>query len=118
MESSARVALVTGASSGFGRAIATLLAKNGFRVFGTSRKPEGAGSDGYPMVRLDVTSDESVRECVRSVLDQAGRLDLVVNNRGLCPLGGRRRDLHRGGEGAVRDELLRCHAGDAGSPSR
>lgn len=79
---SPRVALVTGASSGFGRAIATVLAKNGFRVFGTSRKPEDAESDGYQMLGLDVTSDVSVRACVRSILDHAGRLDLVVNNAG------------------------------------
>ncbi len=66
MESS-RVALVTGASSGFGRAIASLLSKNGFRVFGTSRKPETAESEGFRVLGLDVTSDESVRACVRSV---------------------------------------------------
>ncbi|MGD0638269.1 MAG: SDR family NAD(P)-dependent oxidoreductase [Nitrososphaerales archaeon] len=81
MESS-RVALVTGASSGFGRAIATLLGKNGFRVFGTSRKPEGEATEGFQLLALDVTSDESVRACIRSILDQAGRLDLVVNNAG------------------------------------
>jgi len=81
MESS-RVALVTGASSGFGKAIAVLLSKNGFRVFGTSRRPEVAQPDGFQMLSLDVNSDESVRACVSSVLDQTGRLDLLVNNAG------------------------------------
>ena len=82
-----RVALVTGASSGFGRAIAALLSKNGFDVFGTSRRPESPDSDGFRMLALDVTSDESVRACVRSVLDRSGRLDLLVNNAGFVVSG-------------------------------
>lgn len=86
MESS-RVALVTGASSGFGKAFATTLAKNGFRVFGTSRKLEGPGSDGFTMLQLDVTSDESVATCVGNVLEAAGKLDLLVNNAGFVLAG-------------------------------
>ncbi|MGA2664926.1 MAG: SDR family NAD(P)-dependent oxidoreductase [Nitrososphaerales archaeon] len=82
-----RVALVTGASSGFGKAIATLLAGNGFDVYGTSRRPERPESDGFRMLALDVTSDESVSACVRSVLDGAGRIDLLVNNAGFVMSG-------------------------------
>ena len=68
----ARTVLVTGASSGFGRAIASLLSKNEFDVFGTSRNASGRVVDGIKMLRLDVTSDESVHDCVQEVLARAG----------------------------------------------
>src|SRR2546426_6157322 len=72
-----KVALVTGVSSGIGQATASLLVDRGFRVFGTMRKP--SGTDGQlanvERVRLDVRDEESVRSCVRTVLDRAGRID-------------------------------------------
>jgi len=78
-----RVVLVTGASSGIGQATARLLAREGFRVFGTSRKPS---ADGVEMVALDVTSDESAKACVESVLKRGGRLDALVNMLGHAKL--------------------------------
>jgi NAD(P)-dependent dehydrogenase (short-subunit alcohol dehydrogenase family) len=77
-----KVALVTGASSGFGRLTARLLATKGFRVFGTSRKrlPDEAGVE---MVELDVTVPESVASCVDAVLSRAAGLDVLVNNAGV-----------------------------------
>ncbi|MEM3087425.1 MAG: SDR family NAD(P)-dependent oxidoreductase [Halobacteria archaeon] len=78
----ARVVLVTGASSGIGQATARLLAREGFRVFGTSRKPAAGKVDGVEMVPLDVTSEATVRECVETVLNRAGRVDGLVNNAG------------------------------------
>lgn len=74
-----RVVLVTGASSGIGQATARLLTREGFRVFGTSRKPS---ADDVEMVALDVTSDESAKACVENVLKRGGRLDALVNNAG------------------------------------
>jgi NADP-dependent 3-hydroxy acid dehydrogenase YdfG len=53
-----KVALVTGASSGFGQLTAGLLAEKGLRVFGTSRRPN-ANPPGVEMLELDVTSTES-----------------------------------------------------------
>ena len=77
------VVLVTGASSGNGRAIATLLSQRGYRVFGTSRRPaETEVSPGFDLLELDVCSDDSVRDCVAGVLERAGRLDVLVNNAG------------------------------------
>jgi NAD(P)-dependent dehydrogenase (short-subunit alcohol dehydrogenase family) len=80
--SGAKVALVTGASTGIGRAIAEQLARDGLRVFGTSRKPAGAAPDRVEMIPLDVCSDESVRSCVSGLLERAGRIDVLVNAAG------------------------------------
>ena len=82
------VALVTGASSGIGRASAEALAKAGFTVFGTSRKPVNGGPDGVTMLISDVTNDESVKRLIDDVLARKGHIDLLVNNAGLGLLGG------------------------------
>ncbi len=75
-----KVALVTGASSGFGKLSATMLTQSGYRVFGTSRKEHSASS--VSMLRMDVKSNESVESCVKQLLDQTGRIDLLINNAG------------------------------------
>ena len=81
-------ALVTGASSGIGREIAVLLAKTGFTVFGTSRTPSSdQGERGFQMLPLDVRSDESVNACVKAILTQTGRLDVLINNAGYALVG-------------------------------
>jgi short-subunit dehydrogenase len=82
------VALVTGASSGIGKATALALRKAGYRVFGTSRKAAAAGPDGITMLVCDVTDDDSVRRMVDEVLQRAGGIDLLVNNAGIGLLGG------------------------------
>lgn len=79
--------LVTGASSGIGQATARLLAKRGFKVFGTARKPESSRQNAFPMVALDVRSDDSVRACVDQVMKEAGGLDVLVNNAGYSVTG-------------------------------
>lgn len=79
------VALVTGASSGIGRATALHLASEGFQVFGTSRQ-ERADPEGVTMLALDVRSDESVASCVETLLSGTGRIDLLVSNAGTTHL--------------------------------
>jgi NAD(P)-dependent dehydrogenase (short-subunit alcohol dehydrogenase family) len=77
------VALVTGASSGIGRATAESFVAAGFEVVGTSRKTSGvAPVHGVTFVDLDVTSDESVSMAVARVIERFGRLDVLVNNAG------------------------------------
>ncbi len=82
------VAIVTGASTGIGRATAIALAKAGYRVFGTSRKPSSKGPDGVEMLICDVTSDQSAADLVAQVMAKAGRIDVLVNNAGLGITGG------------------------------
>lgn len=88
------VVLITGASTGFGKATAERLSGAGYRVFGTSRKappvdsiPPGKPAPGtVTMLRLDVQKDEEVRACVAAVMTRAGRIDALLNNAGysLC----------------------------------
>lgn len=76
------VVLVTGASSGIGEAIAERLALAGYKVYGTSRRGAQAGGRLFEMLRLDVTSDESVQAAVDELIRLEGRIDLLVNNAG------------------------------------
>src|SRR5437762_4488540 len=77
------VALVTGASSGIGKAAALALVDAGFDVVGTSRSTSGVGPlDEVTFLDLDVTSDESVSTAVGRVIERFGRLDVLVNNAG------------------------------------
>ena len=63
------VALVTGASSGIGKAAALALAQAGFEVIGTSRNASRvADRDGVTFLDLDVVSDESVTAAVQQVI--------------------------------------------------
>ena len=78
------VALVTGASSGIGKAAALALAQAGFEVIGTSRNASRvADRDGVTFLDLDVASDESVTAAVQRVIERYGRLDVLVNNAGI-----------------------------------
>jgi NAD(P)-dependent dehydrogenase (short-subunit alcohol dehydrogenase family) len=77
-----KTALVTGASSGIGKATAERLAMAGYKVYGTSRRGAQAGLRSFEMLPLDVTSDESVEAAVREVMRLEGRIDLLVNNAG------------------------------------
>ena len=77
------VVLVTGVSSGIGRAIAGAFAEKGFEVFGTSRNPRTTQPvAGVELVQLDVTDDASVTAAVSTVVQRAGRIDILVNNAG------------------------------------
>ncbi|BCH21003.1 oxidoreductase [Mesorhizobium sp. L-8-3] len=85
---SKRTALVTGASSGIGKASAEVLARAGFTVFGTSRKPSGNSAGQVSMLACDVTNEASVASLVSTVLANTGRIDILVNNAGLGMFGG------------------------------
>jgi NAD(P)-dependent dehydrogenase (short-subunit alcohol dehydrogenase family) len=83
-----KVVLVAGATSGIGKATAELLAAKGYRVFGTSRDPVGKTGNGFELLQLDVTSDESVAACVKAVAERTGgRIDVLHNNAGTGIIG-------------------------------
>lgn len=77
-----KTALVTGASSGIGKATAERLSKAGFKVYGTSRRGAKGSRQPFEMLSLDVTSDESVAAAVGQLVQREGRIDLLVNNAG------------------------------------
>jgi NAD(P)-dependent dehydrogenase (short-subunit alcohol dehydrogenase family) len=76
-----KVVLITGASSGIGKACASHLASLGHTVYGTSRKG-GDATGSIRMIPMDVTDDRSVVDGVERVVREAGRLDALVNNAG------------------------------------
>jgi NAD(P)-dependent dehydrogenase (short-subunit alcohol dehydrogenase family) len=82
-----KVVIVTGASSGIGRACAVFLAARGMWVFGTSRRGVAPPAHGVEMVRMDVDRDDSVELAVQRVLELSGRIDGVVNNAGIALAG-------------------------------
>ena len=85
---SSRVVLITGASSGIGRATAELLASRGHRIFGGARRPATTRQlAGVELLPLDVREEASVKACVEEVLSRAGRIDVLINNAGVNLVG-------------------------------
>ena len=81
------IVLVTGGSSGIGLATVVRLAAVGDRVYAASRHPERAPAiDGVIPMRLDVTDPAAADAAVASVVEDAGRLDVLVNNAGMGAL--------------------------------
>lgn len=81
----AKAALVTGASSGIGKMIARELKSAGFKVYAAARRMERMADlekDGIVPIALDLTSDESIVACVKSVLSREKSIDVLVNNAG------------------------------------
>lgn len=82
------VFLVTGASSGIGRAVAVAAAADGHRVFATSRHPESMEDiAGTEKLALDVTDSRSIAGAVETAVAAAGRIDVLVNNAGYGQMG-------------------------------
>jgi NAD(P)-dependent dehydrogenase (short-subunit alcohol dehydrogenase family) len=80
-----RVALVTGASSGIGEATALRLAELGFTVYAAARRVDRMAALAQAGVRiepLDVTDDASMVALVKRIVDETGRIDVLVNNAG------------------------------------
>lgn len=89
--------VITGSSSGFGLTAVKDFADKGYQVFATMRGPEDknaavkaeleAYSNFIHVIDMDVTSDESVKAAMASVLDKAGKIDILINNAGVMYLG-------------------------------
>ncbi|HKE78145.1 MAG TPA: SDR family NAD(P)-dependent oxidoreductase, partial [Solirubrobacteraceae bacterium] len=90
MNTQQRVWLITGCSSGFGRAIAEAALVRGDRVAATARRPETLADlegDDVAIVALDVTRQDQVDAAVQATIDRFGRIDVLVNNAGYGSMG-------------------------------
>lgn len=85
-----RVALVTGANSGIGRATAEALRGAGLSVYAAARRPEAVAeleADGFRALRLDVTDEGSMVSAVATIEAERGAVDVLVNNAGYALYG-------------------------------
>jgi len=78
-----KVVLITGGSSGIGKSIGTFLSQKGFTVYGTSRNPEKVSNAVFPLIALDVRDVASIQSAVAKIIQETGRLDIVINNAGV-----------------------------------
>jgi len=88
MESKGKTVLITGASTGFGLAIAQKLHADGFNVIGTSRNPAKTQSEvPFKMLALDIAEDTSISSFSQKLFTEIGRLDVLINNAGFLVTG-------------------------------
>ena len=86
--SKSKVVVVTGVSSGIGRAAAEKFAQQGCQVFGTVRSIVSATPLlGVELIEMDVRDDASVLRGIQSIIERAKRIDVLVNNAGMSMLG-------------------------------
>ena len=79
-----KVVLITGASSGIGKACAEHLHRRGYRVYGTTRRnPDELPAFAYTMMRMNVDDNDSVEQGINLILAKENRIDIVVNNAGI-----------------------------------
>jgi NAD(P)-dependent dehydrogenase (short-subunit alcohol dehydrogenase family) len=81
-----KCALVTGSSSGLGLEISKFLINSGYTVFGGSRSGTELEHENFYDVELDLTSEDSVEEFFETVREFTSKLDLIVNNAGICEM--------------------------------
>ena len=79
--------LLTGGSSGIGLAICKLLTQKGYDVIGTARNPEKHSDLSFPLIQLDVTSEDSILKAFQLISERWGGLDILINNAGIGFMG-------------------------------
>ena len=84
------VVLITGSSSGIGHSLSLEFASRGCNVYATARKPESIehlNEKGINTLRLDVTNKKSIDDCVRTIINESGKIDILINNAGYALIG-------------------------------
>jgi short-subunit dehydrogenase len=78
-----KVVLITGGSSGIGKAIGIYLSEKGFKVYGTSRNPQKITTHPFNLVALDVTDTDTITTAIQTIIAKERRLDILINNAGM-----------------------------------
>jgi NAD(P)-dependent dehydrogenase (short-subunit alcohol dehydrogenase family) len=77
-----KVILITGVSSGIGKACAEYLSGKYDKVYGTTRREPG-GTEKYKVMQMDVRDPEAVQRVIKTIVEKEGRIDVLVNNAGI-----------------------------------
>ena len=78
-----KVILITGASSGIGKAIGDLLCNKNFKVYGTSRDPSKYINSNFQLLGLNVNNPASINKCIDEIIKIEGSIDVLINNAGV-----------------------------------
>ncbi len=76
-----KIIVITGASSGFGKATAELLAEKGHKVYGIARRP--VRHDKITYLQGDVRDFDAIKTIIGMIYDAEGRIDVLINNAGM-----------------------------------
>lgn len=76
------VVFITGATSGLGLALADHFSRQGWTVYGSSRQPDRHQTS-FPLIQLDLRQAKSITAAIQQVVQDAGRLDVLINNAGV-----------------------------------
>lgn len=76
-----KVIVITGASSGFGKATAELLSAKGYKVYGLCRRP--ITHDSITYMQSDVRNPENIASTIAQIVDKEGHIDVLINNAGM-----------------------------------
>jgi short-subunit dehydrogenase len=82
MKNNKKTVLITGVSSGIGRACAEYLNKKGFKVFGTRRNLKDSDPKSFEIINMDIKDDLSVKKEIKKIMDKTGQIDILINNAG------------------------------------
>lgn len=78
-----KVVLITGGSSGIGKAIGEYLTDRDYKVFGTSRNPQKVSQSSFPILKMDVNEIASIEAVISEILGKTQKIDVVINNAGV-----------------------------------